>query len=31
MADEKSVEQMQFVGQLQNPKNAIVANESMFV
>ena len=29
--DPKAVQQIEFVGQLKNPGNAIVANDSMFV
>ena len=30
-ADPKATQQIEFVGQLKSPANAIVANESMFV
>ena len=30
-ADPKAIQQIEFVGQLKNPNDAIVANESMFV
>ena len=31
MVDQKLVQQIEFVGKLQNPDNAIVANEATFV
>ena len=30
-ADPKAIQQIEFVGQLKNPDDAVVANESMFV